>query len=164
MYCCMARTCAGIRHDEEAPQLSRSQEMLSQEIQDQYRLIGTLEEHMTKRTKPEKPIPADQMSRCEPTFGEFDGDPALPLGLIVQVTVALVCHRETPLHLLRLCERTDHLRPRGHRTYRAVLVPDQARPAHRDAHRRADGFFDYGDADAWPRDLERMHRHWDESA
>jgi len=40
MYCCMARTCAGIRHDEETPQLSRSQEMLGKEIQDQYRLLS----------------------------------------------------------------------------------------------------------------------------
>jgi len=32
-----------------------------------------------------------------------------------------------------------------------------------DAHRRAERFFDYGDADAWPRDLARMRRHWDES-
>lgn len=40
MYCCMARTCAGISHDEETPQLSRSQEMLGKEIQDQYRLLS----------------------------------------------------------------------------------------------------------------------------
>lgn len=40
MYCCMARTCAGIKHDEETPQLSRSQEMLTTEIQDQYRLLS----------------------------------------------------------------------------------------------------------------------------
>ena len=40
MYCCMARTCAGIKHDEEAPQLSRSEEMLTKEIQDQYRLLS----------------------------------------------------------------------------------------------------------------------------
>jgi hypothetical protein len=36
----MARTCAGIKHDEEAPQLSRSEEMLTKEIQDQYRLLS----------------------------------------------------------------------------------------------------------------------------
>ena len=40
MYCCMARTCAGIKHDEEAPQLSQSQKMLAKEIQDQYRLLS----------------------------------------------------------------------------------------------------------------------------
>jgi hypothetical protein len=40
MYCCMARTCAAIKHDEEAPQLSRAQEMLAREIQDQYRLLS----------------------------------------------------------------------------------------------------------------------------
>lgn len=40
MYCCMARTCAGIKHDEEAPQLSQSEAMLSKEIQDQYRLLS----------------------------------------------------------------------------------------------------------------------------
>jgi hypothetical protein len=40
MYCCMARTCAGIKHDEEAPQLSQSEKMLSKEIPDQYRLLS----------------------------------------------------------------------------------------------------------------------------
>ena len=40
MYCCMARTCAGIKHDEEVPQLTNSQEMLAKEIQDQYRLLS----------------------------------------------------------------------------------------------------------------------------
>jgi hypothetical protein len=40
MYCCMARTCAGIKHDEEVPQLVQSQEMLAKEIQDQYRLLS----------------------------------------------------------------------------------------------------------------------------
>jgi hypothetical protein len=40
MYCCMARTCAGIKHDEEAPQLVQSQEMLAKEIQDQHRLLS----------------------------------------------------------------------------------------------------------------------------
>ncbi|MGD2021001.1 MAG: hypothetical protein PVJ47_08095 [Thiohalocapsa sp.] len=40
MYCCMARTCAGIRHDEEAPQLAQSQEMLAQEIKDQHKLLS----------------------------------------------------------------------------------------------------------------------------
>jgi hypothetical protein len=40
MYCRMARTCAGITHDEEAPQLAHSQEMLAKEIQDQYRLLS----------------------------------------------------------------------------------------------------------------------------
>ena len=40
MYCCMARTCAGIKHDEEVPQLASSQEMLAKEIQDQYRLLS----------------------------------------------------------------------------------------------------------------------------
>lgn len=40
MYCCMARTCAGINHEEEAPQLAPSQEMLAKEIQDQYRLLS----------------------------------------------------------------------------------------------------------------------------
>jgi hypothetical protein len=40
MYCCMARTCAGIKHDEEVPQLAQSQEMLAKEIQDQYRLLS----------------------------------------------------------------------------------------------------------------------------
>lgn len=40
MYCCMARTCAGIKHDEEAPQLTQSQGMLAKEIQDQYRLLS----------------------------------------------------------------------------------------------------------------------------
>jgi hypothetical protein len=40
MYCSMARTCAGIKHDEEAPQLSQSQEMLAKEIQDQFRLLS----------------------------------------------------------------------------------------------------------------------------
>ncbi|MGD8208082.1 MAG: hypothetical protein PVH47_08390 [Thiohalocapsa sp.] len=40
MYCCMARTCAGIEHDEEVPQLAQSQEMLAREIQDQYRLLS----------------------------------------------------------------------------------------------------------------------------
>ena len=42
MYCCMARTCAGIKHDEEAPQLSQSQKMLAKEIQDQYRILSEL--------------------------------------------------------------------------------------------------------------------------
>ena len=42
MYCCMARTCAGIKHDEEVPQLANSQEMLAKEIQDQYRLLSEL--------------------------------------------------------------------------------------------------------------------------
>jgi hypothetical protein len=42
MYCCMARTCAGIKHDEEVPQLAKSQEMLAKEIQDQYRLLSEL--------------------------------------------------------------------------------------------------------------------------
>jgi hypothetical protein len=40
MYCCMARTCAGIKHEEEVPQLAQSQKMLAQEIQDQYRLLS----------------------------------------------------------------------------------------------------------------------------
>jgi len=40
MYCCMARTCAGIKHDEELPDLAQSQEMLTKEIQDQYRLLS----------------------------------------------------------------------------------------------------------------------------
>jgi len=40
MYCCMARTCAGIKHDEEVPQLTNSQEMLAREIRDQYRLLS----------------------------------------------------------------------------------------------------------------------------
>jgi len=40
MYCCMARTCAGIKHDEEFPNLAQSQEMLAKEIQDQYRLLS----------------------------------------------------------------------------------------------------------------------------
>jgi hypothetical protein len=40
MYCCMTITCVGIKHDEEAPQLAQSQEMLAKEIQDQYRLLS----------------------------------------------------------------------------------------------------------------------------
>ena len=40
MYCCMARTCAGIKHDEEVPQLSQSEEMPTKEIQAQYRLLS----------------------------------------------------------------------------------------------------------------------------
>lgn len=40
MYCCMARTCAGIKHDEELPSLALSQDMLAKEIQDQYRLLS----------------------------------------------------------------------------------------------------------------------------
>jgi len=36
----MARTCAGIKHDEELPDLAQSQEMLTKEIQDQYRLLS----------------------------------------------------------------------------------------------------------------------------
>jgi hypothetical protein len=40
MYCCMARTCAGIKHEEEVPQLAEAQEMLAKEIQDQYRLLS----------------------------------------------------------------------------------------------------------------------------
>jgi hypothetical protein len=40
MYCCMARTCAGIKHDEETPQLAQAQEMLAKEIQDQQRLLS----------------------------------------------------------------------------------------------------------------------------
>ena len=40
MYCCMARTCAGIKHDEEVPQLAQSEEMLTKEIQAQYRLLS----------------------------------------------------------------------------------------------------------------------------
>jgi hypothetical protein len=42
MYCCMARTCAGIKHDEEVPQLAQAQEMLAKEIRDQYRLLSEL--------------------------------------------------------------------------------------------------------------------------
>ena len=40
MYCCMARTCASIKHDEEFPNLAQSQEMLAKEIRDQYRLLS----------------------------------------------------------------------------------------------------------------------------
>jgi hypothetical protein len=40
MYCSMARTCAGIKHDEKLPQLAQSQQMLAKEIQDQYRLLS----------------------------------------------------------------------------------------------------------------------------
>jgi hypothetical protein len=40
MYCCMARTCAGIKHDDESPALVQAQEMLAKEIQDQYRLLS----------------------------------------------------------------------------------------------------------------------------
>jgi hypothetical protein len=36
----MARTCAGIKHDEEFPTLAHSQEMLVKEMQDQYRLLS----------------------------------------------------------------------------------------------------------------------------
>lgn len=39
MYTRMARTCAGIKHDEDMPQLAQAQEMLGNEIQDQYRLL-----------------------------------------------------------------------------------------------------------------------------
>jgi hypothetical protein len=39
MYCRMARTCAGIKHDQDLPQLSESEQMLTKEIQDQYRLL-----------------------------------------------------------------------------------------------------------------------------
>jgi hypothetical protein len=46
IYCCMARTCAGIKHDEEAPQLSQSEQMLSKEIQDQYRLLSEFLKHV----------------------------------------------------------------------------------------------------------------------
>lgn len=40
MCCCMARTCAGIKHDEEFPNLAHSQAMLAKEMQDQYRLLS----------------------------------------------------------------------------------------------------------------------------
>ena len=40
-------------------------------------------------------------------------------------------HREDQLRLLRLWQRRGGLCPRGRRAHRAVLVPDQARPAQR---------------------------------
>lgn len=40
MYCCITRTCVGIKHDEETPQLAQSQDILAKEIRDQYRLLS----------------------------------------------------------------------------------------------------------------------------
>ena len=39
MYCRMARTCAGIKHDQDRPHLSEAEQLLTKEIQDQYRLL-----------------------------------------------------------------------------------------------------------------------------
>jgi len=40
MYCRMARTCAAINHDEERPCLSAAENLLAQEIQDQYKILS----------------------------------------------------------------------------------------------------------------------------
>jgi len=40
MYCRMARTCAAIKHDEERPSLSVAENLLAQEIQDQYKILS----------------------------------------------------------------------------------------------------------------------------
>lgn len=42
MYCCMARTCAGIEHDGLTPSLERSQQSLGEEMLAQHRLLEAL--------------------------------------------------------------------------------------------------------------------------
>lgn len=40
MYCRMARTCASIKHDEDAPQMGDTEKAMQQEIEAQYRMVN----------------------------------------------------------------------------------------------------------------------------